>query len=471
MALACFFRKPKADMSTHIPLLRAPFRQDPLPASAQSMIQMKSVKPHRHCILTLTPTPTLMLLALQFGLLFGLAAPSLPALAEEPLTCHPLSTANGALPEVCTPSTYREELYSYISFGEIFRHAGARWIDRIELSPDLAEGQVVYGRGRRTLRLNAFLRVRDAKDFVDSLRPRLNLIRASSDTGKKLTALIDREVETPLNTRISLKRFLDAPFGALNLTEDPTELTQEKPQEMAQEIVIGAPQTERVSATAKRSGKHGGTSAQKAALLEKKKAAVAELEGLKEAINELKELKKRGNQHPTNLSAELAGHRKKGQSLAQLADQISDSDCDRCEEAVAFCEKGGQLPRVDAGQGSGSASGPVSGSIAGQAGATDIVDQIMKQGDGPVAGLEPKLQTKTLPNTLPETLPETVKDSCRRIITFKTCYQSIPPRLLLPVENCRGTNPQVLLKRLQGKEALATSNLKEITSTLEKLTQ
>ena len=280
------------------------------------------------------------------------------------LSCRPIATTDGAKPEICTSDSFREELLAYLNTGEAFHSEGKRWIDRMELWPELSENQVVFGHQRTTIRINAYLRVRDLKEFLSNVRPRISLLKASPQMNRELQKQIASDQDTRLELNTSLKRLLDAPFVGKAVYPEPV---PEKPQTTTNQT-----QACRESI---------------AKIIESKERAENSLKNLDEAMAELQQHDRSpASQNIVDMKA------KKKKTLAALADEVSDSDCDHCNDAAQFCFKNG-----------------------------------------------------TMPGPLP------TKDNCKKVLSFKACYQSVPAKLLLPVEWCRGTHPRQIAQILQDR--------------------
>ena len=249
------------------------------------------------------------------------------------LTCHAVASREGGLPEVCATNAYRDELIAYMNLSEVYLleegKGDTRFIDRVELVPDLGENSYTVGGGKAVLRMNSFLRIKDAKDLLSSLRTRMLLTKASAETNALLGQLALAKAPAHLNLDAPLKSFLDAPF----LTADGRIIAPDASRG-ATESTVSAIATHPRELEAAAPGDDACVALRKASLDEKLR--------LEKEISELATARgmiaKATQSTPEAQPLDHFG----GRPVA-LASAVAKSDCDGCFEAVHHCKAAGLL--------------------------------------------------------------------------------------------------------------------------------
>lgn len=272
----------------------------------------------------------------MLALVAGRAGAAAPLPAPECLALA--SRDSGTLPELCVDDAYRDELVAYMNIFDLYMlepgREESRFVDRIELKSDLSENSLTVGKGRITLRMNSFLRPRDAKDFLTTVKERLQLVKASAETDKLFKQLATSPVETSVNLRAPLKSFLDAPFlgEAGNVIAADGDLpSPSSPDGLRAGAVDPVPSEQALSAISDKDCQKIRED-----LARRKMAVTEELSDIKKAHGTLAEA--------LQTRPVLPLKPRPGQTLASLADQVERSDCDQCFGAVYHCKAKGALP-------------------------------------------------------------------------------------------------------------------------------
>lgn len=323
---------------------------------------------------------------------------SFPGLNEptRPLVCRPIAVSNQSLPELCTPESFREELVSYLNHGEIYFLNAVRFLDRVELDPNVAQPVFLIGNGKSVLRMNPYVRIRDAKDLPQTLAPRLRLIEASKEIKAEFERLKTRTEFTPVNLEISMKDFLDSPF-----------IMEKREHHFADKIVPETPKPIQMALASQPYSQSMIIPASDTQGLAQCRTTLSQLIDAKERLeNKVSAIKKDLVTVETaaekairplqsGLAEEELNPREAAQKLnsRELASSEA-NDCRRCGDVVQFCQKQGTLP---------------------------VVSQVSLE-------------------------------NCRFALRFPTCTQSLPASLRLKVEGCKGTPPVTLLTKYRFEE-------------------
>ena len=255
-------------------------------------------------------------------------------LISSALTCHSVASREGGLPEVCSTNAYRDELVAYMNLSEVYLleadRPDSRFIDRVELVPDLGENSLTLGGGKAVLRLNSFLRIKDAKDLLTTLKTRLLLVKASAETNALMAELAVGKAPARVNLDAPLKTFLDAPFLGADgriLAPDPTSSSHH-------EGSVSAIATHPHGVDAMAPMDEACVTARKNALDQKLK--------LEKDIQQLS-LARSLMLKATAQAPEPLPHDQLRGRPTELASAVAKSDCDACFEAVHHCKAGGLL--------------------------------------------------------------------------------------------------------------------------------
>jgi hypothetical protein len=288
-------------------------------------------------------------------------------------TCRPIASAPAGTigkPEVCAPLIVRDELLIYMNLGEIYRldpeNEETRFVDRVELISDLAQNGYYIGNGLAVLKMNSFLRIRDAKLFLDDLKKRISLVKASAETSKLLTELILAGSVTKLNVDAPLKDFLDGPFigeaGNVIVAAQLEHRPQDNGVMLKAEPIANLPSPS--SAADCKALRH--------ALKERRDRLADQFSDLKKAQSQYgqwlaespvgasrsnnasdsdgkvsalakKSLISKGNNSLRPQSTQSTNRTQSSPRPTELAQAIASSECDQCFEAVHYCKARGLI--------------------------------------------------------------------------------------------------------------------------------